>query len=177
MIYNLCNIGNEQNATFNRASIIKKTSVPAFNHLASDATIQQHITNISVNSDAINLDLLPENLSHNQNTRTSADGTTYNVSARTILTPLDKNLQQLLEGYNNQEVLLLLEKPGVSFLYGTPTSPLIFTYNEQHNNTAQGLKGYGINISGECLGASKQFETIVFDIFDRGLAFQLAGSL
>ena len=177
MIYNLCNQGNEQNNTFANLSIIKKSSLAAFNHLASDTTVQTIITNIADSSDVINTDLLPENISVSYTTLVDDNGKSYRLSTSFIITPLDKNLQDLLEQYNNQQVILLLKKHNATFLYGTPTSPLLLTYSEQHSNQAQGLKGYAVRISGECLGASKQFEEIEFDIFNRGLAFELAGSL
>jgi hypothetical protein len=177
MIYELCNIGHEQNDTFYRLSIIKKSSLAAFNHLTADATVLQIITDLSASSDAINLDLLPENLSHNASTITNDNGKEYSVSSSFVLTPLDKNLQTLLELYNNEEVVYLLKTHSSTFVYGTTLSPLVFTYNELHSNQAQGLKGYTVNLRGRCLGTSKQFEFTEFDIFDRGLAFELAGSL
>lgn len=177
MIYQLCNIGNEQNATFYRLSVILKSSLSAFNHLTPDTEIKDIITNLSDASNAINADLLPENLSHSASTITNEDGREYSVNSSFVITPLDKNLQDLLEDYNDQEVVLLLKTPNSTFVYGTTLSPLIATYSELHSNQAQGLKGYRINISGRCLGPSKQFEFTEFNIFNRGLAFTLAGSL
>lgn len=177
MIYQLCNRDHEQNDTFYQVSVIKKSSLADFNHLTSDATIQSIITSLADSSEVIITDLLPENENISCTTRTNDNGKQYAVRAGFTLTPLDKNLQALLEQYNNQEVIVLLKKHNSTFLYGTTLSPLVFTYNELHSNTAQGLKGYSINISGTCLGASKQFEVLEFDIFSRGLAFELAGSL
>lgn len=177
MIYNLCNQGNEQNDTFHSISVIKKSSLALFNHLTADATIQSIITSLAESSEAIILDLLPENVSLTATTGKDDNGKFYNVNNGFTLTPLDKNLQTLLEQYNNQEVVVLLKKNTSTFLYGTTTSPLLFTYNELHDSTAQGLKGYSISLRGKCLGASKQFEVLEFDIFNRGLAFDLAGSL
>lgn len=177
MIYQLCNIGNEQNDTFHKLSIIKKSSLALFNHLASDATIESIITNLADSSEVLNTDVLPENLSHSATSGSDANGKFYNFNSSFVLTPLNKYLQNLLEGYNNEEVILLLKTHTSTFLYGTTLSPLLFRYNEQHSSEAQGLKGYSISISGKCLGASKQFETLEFNIFNRGLAFNLAGSL
>ena len=177
MIVKVCNQGNEQNDTFHSVSIIKRSSLSPFNHLTADAAIQTIITNLPDSSDVLNADLLPENASVNASTTPDANGKAYNVSSNFTITPLDKNLQNLLEVYNNQEVILLLNKHNRTFLYGTYTSPLLLTYNELHSNQAQGLKGYTINIRGKCLGISKQFEVLEFDIFNRGLAFDLAGSL
>ena len=177
MIYQLCNIGNEQTDTFYKLSIIKKSSLTTFNHLTADATIQSIITNLAESSDAINTELLPENLALNATTISNDDGKAYDFNSSFTLTPLDKNLQDLLDIYNNEEVILLLKTHSSTFLYGTTTSPLLFTYNELHSNQAQGLKGYTVNLKGKCLGTSKQFEVLEFDIFNRGLAFDLAGSL
>lgn len=177
MIYQLCNQGNEQNDSFYSVSIIKKSSLPRFNHLTSDATIESIFTAIADSSDVIITDLLPENLTLSATTTTSNHDKTYSVNSSFVITPLDKNLQTLLEGYNNEEVVLLLKQHNSTFLYGTYTSPLILTYNELHSTKAEELKGYTVNIAGRCLGTSKQFETLEFNIFSRGLAFELAGSL
>lgn len=177
MIYQLCNQGNEQNDTFYSISIVKKSSLPRFNHLTSDTTIETIFTSIADSSDVIITDLLPENLTLSATTRTSNHDKTYSINSSFVLTPLDKNIQTLLEEYNNEEVVVLLKQHNTTFIYGTYTSPLVLTYNEKHGNKAQDLKGYTVFIKGTCLGASKQFETIEFDIFSRGLAFELAGSL
>jgi hypothetical protein len=177
MIHQLCNLNNEQTDTFNRLSVIKKNSLPLFNHLTSDAALQSIIASLADDSDVINTDLLPENISVSHTTRTDGSGKSYRTSISFVLTPLDKNLQDLLSAYNNEEVVVLLKRYKGTFLYGTTLSPLVLTYNELHSSRAANLKGYTVRLQGNTLGSSKQFENFEFDLFNRGLAFELAGSL
>ena len=177
MIHQLCNLNNEISAAFNQAVVIKLTSLTSFNHLTDDQSIQDIISNIPESSEAIVFDFLPENKTLNYITRNSAAGRSYRLTSSFVVTPLDKNLQSLLERYNNELVVLLVKKQDSTFLYGTTTSPLLFLYNEKHSNKDATLKGYTVKISGDCLGASKQFENIDLNIFNRGLAFELAGPL
>lgn len=177
MINQLCNIGNEQTETFYKLSIIQTKTLTSFNYLTKDATIESIISTLPDVTDVINVDLLPENLSLSYTSRVGDYDQQFNAAASFILTPLDKNLNTLLKSYNNREVILLLYNHKATYLYGTTQTPLVFTYNEQHSSSAQGLKGYAIDIRGEGIGASKQFSEVEFEIFNRGLAFQLQGSL
>lgn len=177
MIYQLCNQGYEQVATFYKIAVIKKSSLSAFTHLSSDATILDIITNLPEAANALIINLLPENVRVSYNTRANQSGKSYTAGVQFLVTPQDKNLQSLLNEYNNQEVVVLLDKYAATHIYGTPKSALTFIYNESHSNQGAGEKGYAVQISGECLGSSKIFENITFNIFNRGLAFELAGTL
>ena len=177
MIYELCNHNHEQIDTFYKAAIIQKSALANFTHLSSITTIQEIITNIPSSSNALIFDLLPESLSLNATSKTAVTGETYKVSSNMVITPQDANLQALLEGYNNQEIVLVLDKQEATFIYGTTHQPLLFLYDEKHSNKAEGLKGYTIKLSGEVYGAPKILESVELNIFDRGLAFELASPL
>lgn len=177
MIYQLCNHNNEQIDTFFKVAVIKKEALSNFTHLDSDETIETIITSLPDSADVFIIDLLPENLRLTSNTKINASGKNYPVKAGFVVTPQDKNLQQLLETYNNQEVVLLLDQHTATYIYGTPLQPLLFKYSELHSSKASGLKGYSIDIDGDSYGAVKLLENIELNIFSRGLAFELAGSL
>lgn len=177
MIYEICNQNHEQIETFSKLSFIKKSSLTPFHFLTPDATVQEIVTNLPDSASALIFNLLPENLSVSYNTRVSDNGKQYPFRSRFLLTPQDKNLQGLLEQYNNEEGIVLIEKPDATHIYGTPQTPVVLTYSEAHANTGQGVKGYDVSISGDCLGSSVILENVSINIFTRGLAFELAGSL
>lgn len=177
MIYELCNHNHEQIDTFYKVAIIQKNSLANFTHLTSISTIEDIITNLASSSHVLIFDLLPESLNITAPTRITATGETYKVNASMPITPQDANLQSLMEGYNNKEIVLILDKQNTTFIYGTSHQPLIFSYDEKHSNKAEGLKGYTIKLDGECYGSPKILESVELNIFDRGLAFELAGTI
>lgn len=177
MIYQLCNEGYEQIATFFKIAIIKKSSLAFFTHLTPDDDVETIISNLSESANALIINLLPENLSIQDGTRTGDEGKGYQVSIGFTLTPQDKNLQGLLEQYNNEEVVVLLDKVGDTYVYGTTNNPLKMIYSSLHSNTGSGTKGYQIQIKGNTLGAPKMLENTELTIYNTGLAFQLAGQL
>lgn len=177
MIYQLCNFNHEQIDTFYKVAIINKKALSEFTALSADDAITDIITNLPDTADAIITELLPEDLKLTAGNKISAEGTSFVVRSSFILTPQDRNLQNLLELYQNQEVVMVLDKRLATHIYGTPLQPLLFSYTELHSNKAQGAKGYTISIQGAANGASKILEGVALNIFNRGLAFQLAGSL
>jgi len=178
MIYELCNLGNEHHIdTFYKIAIFKADAFPYFSHLSKDAAVLDMITNISDASDIILADLLPNNIRVSQNTRFSSNGKLHVSNIGFTLTPQDKNLQGLLDGYNGQEVIVLVSKRNTGHLYGTKAQPLTLTYGELNSPQPNSIKGYNLQITGETYGSTKLFEDVVFNIYDRGLAFELAQPL
>lgn len=177
MIYQLCNYNHEQIDTFYKVALIKKSSLSEFTSLSADDAITTIITNLPDTADAIITELLPENLKLSASNRITNEGAAFNISASFVLTPQDRNLQNLLELYNNQEVVMVLDKRLSTHIYGTSLQPLLLQYGELHSSKAQGLKGYTISLQGATNGATKILEGVSLNIFNRGLAFQLAGSL
>lgn len=178
MIQELCNIGNEHIIdTFYKVSIFEASQLPAFNHLTNDAAVKSILDTIPDNYQVLLTDLLPENISVRNPSKITASGSTNQTTISFVVTPQDKNLQALLETYQNKEVVVLVSKRNTTHLYGTQAQPLLFSYSELNNNTPNGLKGYTINISGEGYGTTKLFENLTFTIYSRGLAFELAQEL
>lgn len=178
MIYNLCNTRNEHHIdTYHEVAIIESTQLAKFNHLTPDATIVDIITNLPDTSKAFITDLLPENIRPTGQTRIGSNGMVFPVSIAFTQTPQDKSILELLESYNNQLVIALVKKRGSSFLYGTSEQPLLFSFDELNSNNHQTIKGYSVSIEGSGYGHSKIFEDIQFNIFNRGLAFQLSEDL
>ncbi|WP_421811737.1 hypothetical protein [Flagellimonas sp.] len=175
MIYQLCNLGNEHHIdTFFKVAVFKADNLPYFSHLTKDLSVQDIITNLPDESEVILSDLLPNNVQVAHNTRFSANGKLYNTNIGFTLTPQDKNLQELLEGYNTQEVVVMVSKRNTSHLYGTKAQPLTFTYSELNSPQPGAMKGYTLDISGSTYGKSRLFEQIQFNVYERGLAFELA---
>lgn len=178
MIQQLCNTGNEHYIdTFYKVAILEASQLPYFSNLSADASVEGIITNLPDSAQVLLTDLLPDNLQLAHGSRFSAHGTLHTTTATFLLTPQDKNLQQLLDTYNNKEVVLLVSKRNTSHLYGTQTQPLLFSYSEVNAPQPSTLKGYAITIAGDGYGASKLFENIIFNIYSRGLAFELAQTI
>jgi len=178
MIQEICNIGNEHLIdTFYKVSIFEATQLTKFNHLTADAVIQDILENVANDAQVLLADLLPNSISVSNPVKVKASGTTNNTSISFVLTPQDKNLQTLLNTYQNKEVVILISKRNTTHLYGTTAQPLLFTFSELNNARPDGLKGYSVSISGEGYGDVKLFEDIAFNIYNRGLAFQLAQQL
>jgi len=178
MIYELCNLGNEHHIdSFYKIAVFKADNFPYFSHLTKDDIVRDMITNLSDSSEVILSDLLPNNIQVAHSTRYSANGKLYATNIGFALTPQDKYLQQLLEGYNTQEVVVLVSKRNTAHLYGTKAQPLTLTYSEINSPQAGSMKGYSIDISGSTYGKTRLFDKVIFNIYERGLAFELAQSL
>ena len=175
MIQELCNIGHENHIdTFYKIAIIEKSHLPNFNNLTADATVKSYIENLPDTAQVLLTDLLPKNIQVSNPPRISDIGVLQTANISFLLTPLDKNLQTLLETYLNKEVVVLISKRNISHLYGTQAQPLLFSYAPSHSNDPSVIKGYKVSIKGDCYGSDKQFEDVTFNIYTRGLAFQLA---
>ena len=171
----LSKLGNEHIIdTFYKVSIFEASQLPKFNHLTPDETIKTILDTIPDNYQVLLTDLLPENISVRNPSKITASGSSNQSSISFVVTPQDKNLQALLETYQNKEVVVLVLKRNTTHLYGTSDQPLLFKYNELNNPKPSGLKGYTIILNGEGYGSTKIFENFTFGIYERGLAFQLA---
>ena len=177
MIYQICNYNHEQNGTFFKIAIIKKSDLTYFNHLTPDIDIISIISNLQDSINAMVINLLPEDINLKSGKKGSNSGPYTQNSINFTLTPQNKNLQNLLETYNNTEVLCLLDKHNTSHLYGTAQTPLLIEYAEIHSNAAQGKKGYTVNLKGDTLGNTKIFENVELNIYSAGLAFDLSAQL
>ena len=178
MIQELCNTGNENHIdTFYKIAILEKSHLPNFNPLTPNATIKSYIENLPDSAQVLITDLLPKNIIVTNTPTISNSGVLHSTSISFMLTPLDENLQALLETYLNKEVIVLISKRTTSHLYGTQAQPLLFSYAPSHSNDPAVIKGYKISIKGKTYAADKQFEDVAFNIYTRGLAFQLAQEL
>lgn len=178
MIQKLCNTGNEHYIdTFSQIAILEASQLPYFSNLSTDTKVENLITNLPDSAQVLITDLLPNNISVVHAPRFSAAGTLHNTAISLLITPQDKNLQQLLNTYQNKEVVVLVSKHNTSHLYGTQTQPLLFSYSEANAPSPEAIKGYAISINGDTYGESKMFEDITFNIYSRGLAFELAQSI
>lgn len=177
MIQQLCNKNHEQIDTFYKVAIIQKESLANFSHLTSDDDIETIITSIPDSANALITELLPENLVLSPFSNISRSGVSYQVNASFLITPQDKALKNLLDQYMNKEVVFLLDKHGTTYVYGTTMRPLLMAYDDLHSSKPDGLKGYVIKISGKCYGSHKILEDVYLNIYSRGLAFELTGSL
>ena len=175
MIQEICNIGNEHLIdTFHKVAIFESSQLAKFNHLTPEATIQSIFETVPDDYQVLLTDLLPNNIQVSHSTTIKDDGKAYNTRISFILTPQDKSLQDLLETYNNQEVVILISKRNTTHLYGTSAQPLLFRYSELNSNNPSQIKGYTVILEGQSYGPTKHFEDVTFTIYSRGLAFQLA---
>lgn len=180
MIQNLCNIIEDSNFdTFFKATIIEASQLPDFNHLSKDSDVLAMINSIPVEFQAMIIKFLPEKFSLGNSTSLQKGNKMYKTQFSLPLVPQDANIQNLLETYNNKEVVAFITRHTHSHLYGTSAQPLLFTYDELHAPNPTGLKGYSLSMSGDSYGAPKYFAGAEseFPVLNRGLAFQLAGSL
>ena len=180
MIHNLCNIVEEVNFdTFFKATIIEASQLPEFNHLTKDQEVLSIINSIPESFQAMVIKFMPEKFSLSNNTNIRNANRSYRTSFSLPLVPQDAAIQALLETYNNKMVVVFITRHTHSYLYGTQAQPLLFTYDEMHAPTVMGLKGYNLSMSGDGYGSPKYFagKEADFPVVQRGLAFQLAGSL
>ena len=180
MIQNLCNIVEDVNFdTFYKATIIEASQLPHFNHLTKDNDILGIVNSIPQTFQAFVISFLPEKFSLGNDTTVRNTQKIYESKFSLPLVPQDANIQNLLETYNNKLVVTFITRHTHSSLYGTKAQPMLFTYDEMHSPSPAGLKGYNLNMRGQSYGAPKHFagKESDFPIVQRGLAFQLAGSL
>lgn len=178
MIQQLCNTGNEHHIdTYSRIAILEASQLPYFSDMSTETKVKDIITNLPDTAQVLLTDLLPNNINVVHAPRFSAAGTLYNTAISFLITPQDKNLQALLSTYQNKEVVVLVSKRNTSYLYGTFTQPLLFSFSEANSPAPEQQKGYTISINGDGYGKSMIFEEVVFNIYSRGLAFELAQSI
>lgn len=180
MIQDLCNIIEDNNLdTYYKAFIIEASQLPPFNYLTPDAEILAIVNSLPVEFQGMLIRFLPEKFSLASRTVIQNGNKTFKYSFSLPLVPQDANIQNLLETYNNKEVVAFITRHSHSILYGTQEQPLLFTYDDLNANTVTGLKGYDLSMAGDGYGAAKLFagKESEFPVINRGLAFQLAGSL
>lgn len=178
MIQHVCNIGSEYNVdAFNKVAVFEATQLIKFNNLTADVAIKQILDTVPNTHQVLITDLLPDNIRVSNPVLINGTGSRYSTNVSFVITPQDKNLQGLLNSYQNKEVVLLVSKRGVSHLYGTSAQPLLFSFSELNNPTHGKLKGYNVTVSGVSYGAAKLFEHLNFTIYQKGLAFGLAQEL
>ncbi len=178
MIQQICNLGNEYNIdTFYKIAIFEASQMRSFTFMTPEDTIKETLTTLPDDSQVLITDLLPNNIKVDHTTKTSNAGKLYASSISFTITPQHKSLQEILETYNNKEVVVLVSKHNTNHLYGTTTQPLLFKYAELNSPDPIAIKGYTITMKGDNYGASKIFEDLLFNIYSRGIAFSLPQSL
>ena len=180
MIYNLCNLVDETNLDlFYKITIIEATQLPKFDHLTPKDEILNIINNIPPTFKAMVVPLLPEKISLSNADASRGANNSWSTRINFPMVPQDVALQELLDTYNNREVVAFLSRITHSHLYGTQAQPLRFSFNEMHSSTPSGLKGFQVSLSGTGYGAAKYFagKDSDFEVTKKGLAFTLAGSL
>ena len=180
MIYNLCNLIDESNLdVFYKITIIEATQLPHFDHLTPKDEILNIINGIPLTFKAMLIPLLPEKYSLSNTDASRELNTAWNTRISFPVVPQDEALRDLLEGYNNKDVVAFISRITHAHLYGTHAQPLRFSYDELHSTSPSGLKGFTINLSGTGYGPAKYFagKDVDFPINTKGLSFTLAGSL
>jgi len=180
MIQDLCNVIEDINLdTYYKAFIIEASQLPSFNYLTPDAEILGIVNSLPVEFQAMLIRFIPEKFNLASRTAIQNGNKIHKYSVSLPLVPQDENIQNLLETYNNKEVVVFITRHTHSVLYGTQAQPLLFTYDDLNANTLTGIKGYDLAMAGDGYGAAKLFagSEAAFPVINRGLAFQLAGSL
>lgn len=180
MVYDLCNIGTQKNQdTFHEISIIRSDGLPAFGNLEKNQDILSVLNALDEDHDVLHIPLLPEKYSVSKKTTLSNKNAGFNVNINFPITPQDRNLNALLNDYNNHLVIAVVRRRLETHLYGTPLQPLTFSYDETNPNKPEALKGYTIFLKGSVYGAGHNFtaEDIDENPLPRGLAFELAGRI
>lgn len=180
MIQNLCNIIEEENFdTFYKATIIEASQLPKFDHITSNSEILGIINSLPESFQAMVVPFLREKFNINAGTRLNNSNINWEPKISFPLVPQDAAIQNLLNTYNNKEVVLFVSRVTHSYLYGTSAQPLTFTFDELHATNPTGIKGYTLNMQGRSYGPAIYFagRETEFPVVNRGLAFQLAGSL
>lgn len=178
MIQNLCNIGHEHHIdTFYRIAVIEAGQLPYFSNLSTPAKIEGIITDLPDNSKAFTAQLLYNNVRVSHRSKISAHGRLFSNDIDFTITPQDANIKTLLDDFNNREVIVMISKRGSTHLYGFNIQPLLFRYDELNSPLPTDIKGYSISISGDTYGSAQLYEAVELNIFERGLAFQLADQL
>ncbi len=180
MIHSLCNLVDDTNLdTFYKATIIEASQLPFFDHLTSKNEILEVINSIPSTFQAMIVPFLPEKLNVASGSNLNNGNKAYNHSISFPVVPQDAAIQGLLETYNNKTVVVFITRLTHSYLYGTQAQPLLFSYDELHAPAKPGLKGYSLSQQGRTYGPAVYFagKESEFPVLNRGLAFQLAGSI
>ncbi|TXK73938.1 hypothetical protein [Mesonia sp. HuA40] len=180
MVYNFCNQQLDASLdTSKTISIIKKSHLPLFNHLDRKKSILQVLNSLPDTADAIHMPFLIEKNSINAATNVRNQNEAWSLSIQFPFTPQNANVLQVLNTYNNTEVVALIHKTNSAKLYGTSLQPLLFTFEEINSPVPQSLKGFSISITGRTYGSPLYFtnQEITENPIVQGLAFPLSGPL
>ncbi len=178
MIHTLCNNGHEGHIDhFYKIAVFEATQLPYFTHFTNEEIIEEILTNLPDTAQVLIADLLPNNVNVAHSTGISASGKLYRTGIGFTITPQQKEIQKVLEEYNNEEVVVLISKHGSTHLYGTTAQPLLCTYDEVNSPQPGAVKGYAVRTSGSTYAKSIIFDHINFNIYQRGLPFVLAETL
>jgi len=180
MIYNLCNLIDETNLdSFYKILIVEASKLPAFDHLTPKNEVLGIINSLPESFQAMVVPFMRDKHSLSSSPKNNNGNTIWNHGISFPVVPQDEAIQDLLESFQNREVVAFMVRITHSHLYGTQLQPLLFSYDELHSPNKLGLKGFTISLQGETYGAPMYFagSEAEFPVINRGLAFQLAGSL
>lgn len=180
MIHDLCNIFPETDLdTFHQANIIDKNSLSEIIGLEKREDVLAKLNALQITDNALQIPLIPKRYQVSNSTGLRSNKTIYNTRVSLDVQPMDRNLKELFENWNNKEVLIYLIRRTHAHLYGTTLQPLILTYQEVHSTESEELKGFNLTIQGNNYSAPFYFNAN--DINEhpmvRGLAFELSGEL
>jgi len=180
MIYNLCNLVDDSNLdNFYKILICEASQLPSFNDLTPKAEVLGIMNSLPEEFQAMVIPFIREKHSLSSSPNSNNGNINWRHSISFPLVPQDEAIQSLLETFHNKQVVAFLVRVTHSHLYGTQQQPLLFSYSELHAPNKTGLKGFSLSLQGETYGKAFYFagNEAEFPVINRGLAFQLAGSL
>lgn len=163
---------------FNQIFIVEATQLPLFSHLSKNEDVLTILNSIPETFQAMHMALKFDHSVQNP-TQLENNSTRNNVAISFPVGPQDQALRNVLDTYQNKEVVALLKKSNMHYLYGSSLHPLTFIYQELHGSNNEDQKGYSITLQGFAPAQPKLFTQAEIDAnpIINGLAFELAQSL
>lgn len=159
--------------------IAEASALPRFDEVTPKEEVLSIINSLTVNSQAMVIPLLPEKYTLNSGAKLINGNSGFGHRISFPVVPPDAAIKSLLETFNNRMVIAFFTRITHSHLYGTSAQPLLFSFSELHAPDKKGLKGFTLDMQGDTYGSALYFagREETFPVINRGLAFELAGTI
>lgn len=160
-----------------RLLIVKSKYLGTFSNYTKTETVREILNNISSESEALLIDLLPNELNVSVSSKKANLGKYSNITIKASLVDQNAEAEALLDDFDNTQVIAIELSNNNSVIYGHKITPLLFGYSEINPTSETKFTGYKLNLTGKVFGKPIRIADSSFEFVNNGLAFDLARTI